>query len=155
MVQKISLYILKGAIIVWGAIVVALCIFALPAIWQGGSAEFPTASFAVQLIVVGLYITTLPFFIGLWHAFKFLGHIHTNTVFSDQAIDTLLRIKLCGVAISILYMIGVPLLFPIAQADDAPGLILIGFAIACIPVVISACLHIFQGVLQSDNKHTT
>ncbi len=46
-------------------------------------------------------------------------------------------------------MAGVPLLFPIAEADDAPGLLLIGFAIAWGPIVVSIFAAVLEKLLQS------
>jgi ABC-type tungstate transport system substrate-binding protein len=40
-------------------------------------------------------------------------------------------------------------LYPIADADDAPGLIIIGAAIACAPVVIAVFAAVLERLLQS------
>src|SRR3989344_3216639 len=129
---------LRATIFVIGASVLALCIFALPSAWKGGSAEFPTASRSVFLIAIGLYVTAIPFFIALWQALKLLNYIDKGQAFSDLSVRALNKIKYCAILIGILYLGGVPLLFPIADADDAPGLVVIRFAIACIPIVVAA-----------------
>ncbi len=127
---------------------IALCIFALPAIWKGGSVEFPMASNALFLIVIGLYATTVPFFVALWQGFKLLSFIDEEKAFSDVSVRALGTIQHCATIIAILYIGGVPLLFPIADADDAPGLILIGMVIACAPVVIAVFTSMLKKLLQ-------
>jgi|SRR3989344_2187683 len=139
---------LRATIFVIGASVLALCIFALPSAWKGGSAEFPTASRSVFLIVIGLYVTAIPFFIALWQALKLLQLIDTNKAFSDLSVAALKKIKYCAIVIGVLYLGGVPLLFPIADADDAPGLVVIGFAIACVPIIVAVFAAVLQKLVQ-------
>jgi hypothetical protein len=149
MFKKGSTLILKGAVVAMGLIALAFGIFALPNAYHGGSAEFPMASQAVLLIVIGLYATMVPFFIALWQTLKLLSYIDQNIAFSELSIKALKNIKHCAIAIGILYMGGVPLLFPIADADDAPGLLLIGFAIACVPFIIAIFAAVLQRLLKS------
>lgn len=142
--QKLSTHFLRLAILVMGLIVLALCVFALPNIYHGGSAEFPMASTAILLIVIGLYATTIPFYIALWQTFKLLRYIDDNTALSNLSVQALRNIKHCAAVIAAFYVAGWPLLYPIADADDAPGLILIGGVIAGIPIVVA----VFAGVLE-------
>lgn len=148
MYKKIPNFILYGATAVLGLIVLALCIFALPSMWRNGPLEFPEARTAVRLIVIGLYATTIPFFIGLWHVFRLLRYVGKDMGFSDLAIKALHNIKYCALIIGVMCMIGVPLLLPIAEADDAPGLLVVGFAIACAPFVIASFIEILQRLLR-------
>jgi len=129
--------------------VLALCIFALPEMWKGGSEEFPAASRAIFLIMIGLYATAIPFFIALWQALKLLSYIDRDTAFSSLSVKTLRNIKQCAIIIAVLYIGGIPLLLPIAEADDAPGLMVIGMAAACTPIVIAVFAAILQRLLQN------
>ncbi|HEY4515619.1 MAG TPA: DUF2975 domain-containing protein [Candidatus Paceibacterota bacterium] len=150
--KKGSTFILKVAVIILGAGVLALCIFALPEMWEGGSAEFPTASWSLFLIMIGMYATAVPFFIALWQTLKLLNYIDKNMAFSELSVRALKNIKYCAIAIGVLYMGGVPLLFPIADADDAPGLVVIGFVIACIPIVIAIFAAVLERLLRDAIK---
>jgi hypothetical protein len=149
LVKRRSTNFLRAAIFFIGIVVIAVCIFGLPAMWKGGSAEFPMASNSILLIMIGLYLTTVPFFIALWQALKLLSYIDQNTAFSDLSVRALRNIKQCAISIAVLYIAGVPLLFPIADADDAPGLMVIGAAIACIPIVIAVFAALLQKLLQN------
>lgn len=160
MIKKGSTWFLRGTVLLLGLMVVALCIFALPEMWQGGSAEFPTASMAVVCIVIVLYATVIPFFIALWETLKLLSYIDKNIAFSDLSVNALKNIKYCAIAIAVFYFINVPLLFPIAQADDAPGLIIVGFVIACAPLVVAVFAAVLERLLkdainiQAENELT-
>lgn len=147
--KRVSTNFLRFAIFIIGLGVLALCVFALPEMWKGGSEEFPTASLAVFLIMIGLYLTAIPFFAALWQALKLLKYIDQNKALSDLSVKALKNIKYCAIIISILYIGGVPLLLPIAEADDAPGLMVFGAAIACTPIVVAVFTAVLQKLLQS------
>jgi hypothetical protein len=147
--KRKSTNFLRFVIFLIGMGVLALCVFALPSMWKGGSKEFPMASQAVFLIMIGLYATTIPFFIALWQTLKLLRYIDQNKAFSDLSIRALRNIKYCATTIGALYIGGVPLLLPIAEADDAPGLMVIGAAIACTPIVVAVFAAILQKLLQN------
>jgi hypothetical protein len=149
MLKKGSTFVLKAVVLFMGAVILALCIFALPNIWRGGSAEFPEASRSLLIIIIGVYATVIPFFIALWQTMKLLSYIDTNKAFSDLSVTALKNIKYCAIAIGVLYLGGVPLLIPIAEADDAPGLLLFGFIIACAPFIIAIFAAVLQRLLHS------
>jgi hypothetical protein len=149
LMKRKSTNFLRFVIILIGAGVLALCIFALPEMREGGSAEFPTASRAVFLIMIGLYLTAIPFFVALWQTLKLLRYIDRNKAFSDSAVKTLRNIKYCAIIIGVLYVAGVPLLFPIADADDAPGLMIFGAATACAPITVAVFAAVLQKLLQN------
>lgn len=145
-----STLFLKAVVIVLGLIVLALCIFALPSLWRGvGEAEVSIVVSSLRIIIVGLYVSAIPFFIALFETLKLLGYIDKNTAFSDLSVEALKKIKYCAIAISVLYMGGVPLLYPFAELDDAPGLLLFGFAIACAPVVVAVFAAVLERLLKN------
>lgn len=147
--KKGSTFFLRGIVVLMGLIVLALCIFALPSMWRGGSAEFPTASMSVFLIVIGLYVSAIPYFAALWQTLKLLSYIDSDKAFSEFSVRALRNIKRCAIIISTLFVGGIPLLYPIAQADDAPGLIIVGTIIACAPITIAVFAATLQKLLQN------
>lgn len=149
LMKRGSTVFLRLALFVISLGVLALCIFALPSLWKGGSEEFPMATNALLAIVIGLYATALPFFFAVWQAFKLLGNIDKNKAFSDSSIQALKNIKYCAIIIAVFYISFVPLLLPIAEADDAPGLLVMGMGAACIPIAVAVFAAILQRLLQS------
>lgn len=145
-----STFFLRAVVIVLGLIVLALCVFALPQLWMGvAEAEPLIVTTSLRLIIVGMYASVIPFYIALIQTIKLLGLIDKNNAFSDLSVKALNKIKYCAVAISVLYLSGVPLLYPFAELDDAPGLLVFGFAIACMPVVIAVFAAVLQKLLQN------
>jgi hypothetical protein len=151
--KRVSTNFLRFVIFLLALGVLAFCIFALPSMWNGASGEFtqdfPMAIQAIRLIVVGMYASAIPFFILLWQSLKLLGHIDRGHTFSDQSTRALKNIKYSATIIAILYFGGVPLLFPIAQADDAPGLIVFGTLFACAPLAVAFFAALLEKLVQN------
>jgi hypothetical protein len=147
--KKGSTLFLRLVLVFLALVVAALCIFALPSIWKGGSVEYPLASNSLLLIIIVMYITVVPFFIALWQTVKLLSYIDRDSAFSDMSVRALRNIKNCAIIIAVLYMGCVPFLLPIAEADDAPGLVLIGAVLACAPIVIAVFAAVLQKLLQN------
>ncbi len=144
-----STHFLRFTTFLFGIVVLVICIFGLPSIYRGGSEEFPMASNALLVIVGILYVTAIPFFIALWQALKLLRYIDQNTAFSASSVRALRNIKYCAIAMAVLYLGCVPFLIPIAEADDAPGVVLIGAVLACSPLVIAVFAAVLQRLLQN------
>jgi MFS superfamily sulfate permease-like transporter len=125
---------LKIVVILIGIPILALCIFWLPGF----------VNYLPYSILIGVYATAIAFFYALYQALKLLSYIDKNKAFSELSVDALKNIKYCAITISIIYALLVPFLFPIADADDAPGLI--GFP--CIIIFASFVIAVFAAVLQ-------
>jgi len=147
--KKVSTNFLRFVIILMGIGALAFCIFALPAMYKGASEDYPAVSRAVFWTMIGLYATVVPFFIALWQTLKLLSYIDQNKAFSDLSVKALRNIKYSAIIIAVVYIGIVPLLIPIADADDAPGLIPIGMVIACAPIAIAVFAEVLQRLLQN------
>ncbi len=141
-----STHFLRFTTFFFGMAVLAICIFGLPVIYREFAGQFPIPSL---VIIILLYATSVPFFIALWQTFKLLRYIDQNSAFSPSSVAALRNIKYCAIAMSLLYLACVPFLIPIADADDAPGLMLIGGVFACAPLVIAVFAAVLQRLLQN------
>lgn len=141
-----STLFLRIAVILIGIPILALCTFLLPQIAYKAIAEAIDGS-ALAYVVIGtlviMYISAIPFYIALYQAFKLLNYIDKNQAFSKFSVKSLRKIKKCALTISCLYVAALPLIYVIAEWDDAPGLILIGMVIAGASLVIA----VFAAVL--------
>lgn len=146
--KKGSTIFLRFVVFVMGIGALALCIFALPSLWRGGSEEFPAASRAFLFIILIMEAAAIPFFVALWQTLKLLRYVDEDTAFSEHSVKALRNIKYCAVVISVLYFAVVPFLIPIAEADDAPGLVVYGFAFACTPLVIAVFAAVLEKLLK-------
>lgn len=144
-----STHFLRFVVFLLGIVALALCVFALPAMHAGASAEFPYASSAILVIIFLLGASAVPFFFALWETLKLLRSIDLNTAFSESSVKALNTIKYCAIVMAGLWLACVPFLYPIAEIDDAPGLLLIGGALACTPLIIAVFAAVLQKLLQS------
>ncbi len=95
-----------------------------------------------------MYATAIPFFFALYQAFKLLSYIDKNKAFSELSVKALKNIKYCAITISILYAVGMPFFYLIAEEDDAPGLIVIGLVIIFASMVIAVFAAVLQKLLK-------
>lgn len=135
---------LKAVIVLFGLAALALCVFVVPEIAGFAAELYPDMSYIQALVMIDLYGAALPFYIALFQAFKLLGYIDQNKAFSDTSVQVLKNIKNCAVAISGMFVIGMPLFYLMAERDDAPGIIVIGMII----ILASMVIAVFAAVLQ-------
>ncbi|MDQ3076912.1 MAG: DUF2975 domain-containing protein [bacterium] len=138
-----STLFLRGVIVLIGIGVLALCIFVLPI----GIKTDVTGWY--RPILLGMYIAAIPFFIALYQSLKLLSYIDKNNAFSELAVRALKYIKYCAITISGLYAVGMPYIFHVAQLDDAPGVVAIGFVIIFASLVIATFAAVLQKLLQN------
>ena len=100
------------------------------------------------LVLIDLYASAIPFYFALYQAFKLLSYIDKNKAFSELSVKALKKIKYCAITISILYVLGMPLFYLIAEKDDAPGVIVIGLVIIFASMVIAVFAAVLQKLLQ-------
>ncbi len=133
-------------------LLIALVIF-IGMIWfpqtEGRATNLDLISIYKDPFIIYIYIGSIPFFVGLYQAFKLLNLIDSNKIFSQSAVDKLRNMKLASLAL--IGFIAVALLYIRfnAHGDDDPagptGLgILVSFAIA----VIATAAAVFQKLLQ-------
>ena len=140
---------LKLAVFLMALPVLALCIFAIPPIAFGSADYYPEAEFLKYPVLIGLYLTALAFFMALYQAFRLLGYIDRNIAFSDLSVKSLKNIKNCAITITGVYVLFLPLIYIVADRDDAPGLILIGMAIIFGALVIAFFAAVLQRLLKN------
>lgn len=138
-----STLFLKSVVILLGIGVLALCIFVLPV----GIRTDNTGMYGP--ILLGLYVTAIPFFIALYQTMKLLSYIDKDKAFSDLSVRALKYIKYCGVAISTMFATGMPYIFYVADKDDAPGVVALGLVIIFASFVIAVFAAVLQSLLQN------
>jgi hypothetical protein len=145
--KKGTTLFLKLAVILMGFPVLALCIFGLP--WLANNPVNPDYAHILYPIVIGMYVSAIPFYIALYQAFKIISYIDKNNAFSELSVKALKNIKYCAITISTLYVVMLPFVYLVAEKDDAPGLIIIGM----VPIFASTVIAVFAAVLQKLLKN--
>lgn len=149
-IKRASTLFLKAVLVGIAIVVTVACYFVFPSMWTGIQVEWPNIS--KNFVFFGLicfYISLLPFLIALFQAFRLLQFIDKNIAFSVLSIGALRNILLCAIAMSILYWLGMPLAFTVAEIDDAPGLIIIWATFASAPLVIATFAAVLQKLVQN------
>jgi hypothetical protein len=137
-----STLFLKSAVILMGIPVLALCIFGLT--WLPNNPVNPDYDHILYPILIGMYVSAIPFSVALYQAFKLLSYIDKNQSFSELSVKALQKIKFCAITISGLFVVILPFVYLVADLDDAPGLIIIGM----VPIFGSMVIAVFAAVLQ-------
>ncbi|MCC2463679.1 DUF2975 domain-containing protein, partial [Bacillus mobilis] len=143
-----STLFLKTVIILIGIPVLALCIFSIPNIGNYAAKLYPDIAYIKYLVLINLYATVIPFYFALYQAFKLVSSIDKGNAFSKLSVRALKKIKQCAVTISILYAVGMPLFYLVAERDDAPGIIIIGMILIFASMVIAVFAAVLQRLLK-------
>lgn len=136
---------LKLAIFLIGMIVFVLCIFWLPWVANDTTERFSEYAYLKLPVLIGLYVTVVPFTIALYQAFKLLNYMDNNQVFTGMSVKLLKDIKYCAITISFLYVIGS--IFLIINDALHPGIAIIGITIIFTSVVIAVFSSLLQRLL--------
>ena len=94
------------------------------------------------------YVGSIPFFVGLYQAFKLLGYIRRNEIFSQRSVRALRTIKYCAlaiigfVAVSVIFMIG-------GDRDDRPGGTFMRILITFPSIVVATAAAVSERILQN------
>jgi hypothetical protein len=89
-IKRQSTMALKALVWLLGLIVLALCVFALPA---GIISEHAGM---YRPLLLGMYIPAIPFFIGMFQTLRLLRNIDQNRAFSTDSYESLKVIKVCA-----------------------------------------------------------
>lgn len=147
--KRASTLFLKAVIILIGLVALGLDGLTMWNIGIGSTITFPISLYIVSTGLIAIYTTIIPFLFALSQGFRLLQNIDNNNAFSETSIDALSKIKCSAFAMSILYWVAMPLVFMLAEYDDAPGLVLMGAALASVPLVIATFAAVLQKLVQN------
>ena len=145
--KKGSTLFLRLAVSVIGLGVLALCVFLLPFMWGYAYVESPHGGDAVRAVVVAMYASTVPFYIGIYKGWRVLDAIDKGQTFSPRAVRALGAVAWCAGIISTIYVISLPFFYIWTQRVDAPGLMMIGLFLVGMPLIISVATALLRRLL--------
>ena len=152
--ERSSTLFLKLILLVLSFAVLTLCGFLLYQITQSDSLG------DYQPILIGVLISTIPFLYVFYQAYNLLNNIDANLSLTDSSVNSLRIIKVCSFLISLMYLMGSPFIFNVAQQDDAPGVVLINIILIMGPFSVGVFTYILQKLLinaivyKSENELT-
>ncbi|MBM6998198.1 DUF2975 domain-containing protein [Paenibacillus sp. DXFW5] len=142
-----STLFLRGVVFLMGIAILAVCALGVPTIAKELVEYYPPYIYLTLLIP--MYASAIPFFYALYQTLKLLSYIDKNTAFSEASVKALKSIRNCAIAICILYAVILPILFIIAEKDDAPGLAALGLVICFASLVIAVFAAVLQRLLRN------
>ena len=97
------------------------------------------------------YIASVPFFIGVYKAFKALGYAGRGMAFSEQTLKALQAIKYCAILI-IVFVAGGEIYIMSLKSDDRAGGIFMGLLITLGSIIVIAAEARLQRRLNNSER---
>src|SRR3989344_243181 len=95
------------------------------------------------------YFASIPFFVALYHAFKLLGYIGQNRIFSPSSVKALKTIRYCAIIQSALIVMAALYIAIFHAKDDEPaGFVALGIYATFISAVIAVAAAVFEGIVE-------
>lgn len=96
------------------------------------------------------YVASIPFFVALYQAFKLLGFVRQNKVFSPAAVKALRTIKLCAMAM-IGFVVASVIFMPFSDPadDDGPQGVVMRVVLVFGSIVVATAAATFERILQN------
>ena len=146
--KKASTTFLQAVIVLIGIVVLAFLIrFPLT---EGRAANLDLLSIYLDPFILYGYAASIAFFVALYKAFRLLGYIAQNRVFSEESVASLKSIKYCAIVLSIAIVAAGLYIMLFHHKDDDPA----GFLTICIVttfacIVVATAAAIFEKLLQN------
>jgi hypothetical protein len=97
-----------------------------------------------------IYLAFIPFFVGLYEAFRLLGYAGRNEMFSQGAVQALRIIKYCALTTAVFILGAEAYIFIFVRGtDDVAGGVVMGAFIIFVSAIIATSAAVFQRILQN------
>lgn len=96
------------------------------------------------------YTASIAFFVALYQAFRLLGYVGRNEVFSQRSVKALRTIKYCAMCL-VAYLAGAEAYFWIVQrkTEDIAGGVMMGLLLIFVSTVVATVAAVSEKTLQS------
>lgn len=116
---------------------------------EGRATNLDLFSIYTDPFILYTYIASIPFFVGLYQAFKLLSLIETNKAFSQAAVNTLKAMKLASLSLVGFIVVAMVYIRFLAQGDDPAGPTMLGIIVTFAATVVATTAAVFQKLLQN------
>ncbi len=100
--------------------------------------------------IIYIYIASVPFFTGLYQAFKLLNLLEANRIYSQDAVNSLKVMKLASISLIGFIALAVFYIRFFANGDDDPaGFVSLGVLGSFLAVITVTAVSAFQKFLQN------
>ena len=146
--KRISIVFLQTVIVLIG--IVALVIMIRIPLTEGRAVNLDLLSIYSDPFILYGYAASITFFVALYKAFKLLGYIGQNKVFSSNSVGALKSIKYCAFVLGILIVLaGLYIRLFHNKEDDPAGFLAICIVTTFVSIVVATAAAIFEKILQN------
>ena len=146
--KRISIMFLQAVIVLIG--IVALSIMIRFPLTEGRARNLDLFSIYFDPFILYGYASSIAFFVALYKAFKLLGYIGQNKLFSLNSVRTLRSIKYCAIILTILIvMAGLYIRVFHDKEDDAAGFLAMCIVITFISIAVATAVGVLEKSLQN------
>jgi hypothetical protein len=144
----------QGSILFLKIIILLIAIGVLAGlIWfpqtEGRATSLDLFSIYLNPFIFYIYIGSIPFFIGLYQAFKLLQLICANKAFSQGSVNTLKNIKFASLCLIGFILVAAVFIRFFAHGDDPAGPTALGLLATFAAVIIATAAAVFQKLFQN------
>ncbi|HVZ67079.1 MAG TPA: DUF2975 domain-containing protein [Patescibacteria group bacterium] len=116
---------------------------------EGRAANLDLVSIYLDPFIIYIYLASIPFFYGLYQAFKLLSFIDTNKAFSQGAVNILKNMKIASLSLIGFIALAEVYIHVFAHGDDVAGPTMLGICMILAFGVIATAAGIFQRLFQN------
>ena len=116
---------------------------------EGRATNLDLISIYKDPFIIYIYIGSIPFFVGLYQAFKLLNFIDANKAFSQGAVNTLKNMKFASLSLIGFIALAVFYIRFFAHGDDPAGPTALGILASFALAVIATAAAVFQKLFQN------
>jgi hypothetical protein len=146
--KRISIIFLQTVIVLIG--IVALAIMIRLPLTEGRAKNLDLFSIYADPFILYGYASSIAFFVALYKAFKLLGYIRQNKLFSLNSVRTLRSIKYCAIILSILIVAaGLYIRIFHSKEDDPAGFLAMCIVTTFISIVVATAVAVLERILQN------
>ena len=145
--KKISTIFLQMVVVLIGT--VALIVLIRFPLTEGRAVNLDLLSVYSDPFIIYGYLASIAFFVALYQAFKLLGYIGQNKVFSLSSVKALRTIKYCAIILSTAMVMAMVYIRIFHGKDDDPaGAIAIGILMTLASIVVATAAAVFGRIVQ-------
>jgi hypothetical protein len=146
--KKASIVFLQGVVVLIGIVVLTFLIV-FPQT-EGRAKDLDLLSIYMDPFILYGYAASIAFFVALYHAFRLLGYIGQNKVFSLNSVNALKRIKYCAMILGAsIVLAGLVIRFTHNEDDDPAGFLAMCIITTFGTAVMATAAAIFEKILQN------
>lgn len=146
--KKNSIVFLQSVVVLIGLVALAILI-RLP-LSEGRAQNLNLFRIYFDPFILYGYASSIAFFVALYKAFRLLGNIRKNKLFSPNSVRTLRSIKYCAIILSVLIAIaGIYIKIFHNKGDDPAGFLAMCIITIFISVAVATAVTVLEKILQN------